>query len=82
MTDGMIIAAIGIIGGLIAIITPIVRLNGNIVRLTVSVDALKDEYKEGYAELKSRVTEHGKEIDELSLTVAKHDTIITNLERK
>lgn len=82
MTDGMIIAAIGIIGGLIAIITPIVRLNGNIVRLTVSVDALRDEYKEGHAELKSRVTEHGKEIDSLSLTVAQHGSRIEHLERK
>ena len=82
MNDGMIIAAIGLIGGLIAIIAPIVRLNGNIVRLTVSVDALRDEYKEGHAELKGRVTEHGKEIDQLNLTVAQHETRIGNLEKK
>lgn len=82
MTDGMIIAAIGLIGGLIAIITPIVRLNGNIVRLTVTIDAMRDEYKAGHEELKGRVTEHGKEIDSLNLTVAQHETRIGNLEKK
>ena len=40
MPDGMIIAAVGLIVGLIAIIKPIIDLNANITKLTTVVEQL------------------------------------------
>ena len=81
MTDGMIVAAIGFIVGLIAIITPIMKLNGNIVRLTTVVDQLEKLITERTNKLDTRITNHGEEIDKLKLDVAGHEVRIKQLEK-
>lgn len=81
MSDGMIVAAIGVIVGLIAIITPIMKLNGNIVRLTTVVDQLEKLITERTNKLDTRITTHGEEIDKLKLDVAGHEVRIKQLEK-
>lgn len=82
MTDNMIIAAIGLLTGLVALITPIVKLNGNITRLTTVVERLEALVKEKTDKLDQRVTQHGKEIDEIRLKQTEHDTRIKQLEKE
>lgn len=81
MQDGLIVAAIGVIVGLIAIITPIMKLNGNIVRLTTVVDQLEKLVKDKTDKLDTRITTHGEEIDKLKLDVAGHEVRIKQLEK-
>ena len=44
--DNYIIALVGFLGGLVALITPIIRLNSNITRLTTVVERLEQLVKE------------------------------------
>ena len=81
MQDGLIVAAIGVIVGLIAIITPLMKLNGNIVRLTTVVEQLEKLIKDKTDKLDARITTHGEEIDKLKLDVAGHEVRITQLEK-
>lgn len=81
MSDGVIVAAIGVIVGLIAIITPIMKLNGNIVRLTTVVDQLEKLVADKTTKLDKRVTTHGEEIDKLKIDVAGHEVRIRQLEK-
>lgn len=81
MNDGIIIGAIGLIGGLIAIVTPIVRLNANITKLTTIVEQLERLVKEKTDELAHRVTEHGKEIDDIRITQSNHEARLKSLEK-
>jgi len=81
MENETIVAAVGLIVGLIAIITPIIKLNGNIVRLTTVVDQLEKLVKERTDKLDTRITTHGEEIDKLKLDVAGHEVRITQLEK-
>lgn len=81
MTDGMIVAFIAFIGGIITIVAPVVKLNSNITELTVIVRQLKDLIKEKTDKLDERVTRHGAEIDDLRETAVDHEARIKNLER-
>lgn len=81
MQDGFIVAAIGVIVGLIAIITPIMKLNGNIVRLTTVVDQLEKLVNDKTNKLDKRVTTHGEELDRLKVDVAGHEVRIKQLEK-
>lgn len=71
MPDGIIVGIIGFLAGLMTLITPIVRLNGTIERLNVTLDELKETTKTNHAELAARVNEHGKEIDDLAVRMAR-----------
>lgn len=82
MPDGTIIAAVGLIVGLIAIIKPIIDLNGNIAKLTTVVEQLEKLIKEKTDQLDKRVTKHGEEIDEMKIVQAEHETRIHQLESK
>lgn len=81
MTDGMILALFGLIGTLIVIVTPIIRLNGHITELTVLFRELKDLVKEKTDKLDTRVTKHGDEIDQLRVDVTDHEARIQALEK-
>jgi hypothetical protein len=81
MKDELILGLIGLTGGLIAIITPIVRLNGNIVRLTTVVEQLERLVESRTKELADRITKHGEEIDELKADSVDHEARIKALER-
>lgn len=82
MPDGLIVAAVALIAGLIAIIKPIIDLNTNIAKLTTAVTALEDLVKEKTEQLDKRITKHGEEIDDIKVRQAEHETRITHLERK
>lgn len=81
MTDTMIIGALGVIVSLIAIMAPIIKLNANIVRLTTVVEQLEKIVKDKTDKLDQRVTEHGKEIDQLNIDVADHEARLRSLEK-
>lgn len=81
MNDGMIIAAISFLVGLIAVMTPVIKLNSNITRLTVAVEKLEDLVKDKTDKLDQRVTRHGQEIDELKTKTTEHEERIKNLEK-
>ena len=81
MNDNMIIAALGFIGALLVVVTPVIRLNSNITELTVLFRELKALVEEKTEHLDKRVTEHGKQIDELKVTQAKHEERIKQLEK-
>lgn len=82
MSDNMIIAALSFLGALIVVMAPVVRLNGHITELTVLFRELKALVEEKTDNLDKRVTEHGKQIDDLNVTQAKHEERIKNLEKK
>lgn len=81
MTDGMIIVGLGLIATLIAVMTPIVKLNGNIVRLTTVVEQLEELVKEKTKKLDDRVTQHGHEIDEIREKQIDHELRLKQLEK-
>lgn len=76
MTYEIIIGALGFIGALAVVIRPLIALNSNITALTFSVNQLKEVLNE----LKTRVSDHGKEIDDIQVKVADHDARIHALE--
>lgn len=81
MTDNMIVAAIGFLGALIVVMAPVIRLNGHITELTVLFRELKALVEEKTDSLDKRVTEHGRQIDELNVNQAKHEERLKNLEK-
>ena len=81
MADTTIVAVVGFLGGLIALIAPVIRLNSNITRLTTVVERLEALVKEKTDKLDERVTNHGREIDELKIKQAEHDTRLRQLEK-
>lgn len=76
MTYEIIIGALGFIGALAVVIRPLIALNSNITALTLSVNQLKEVLNE----LKTRVSDHGKEIDDIQVKIADHDARIHALE--
>ena len=68
MSYEILIGALGLIGMLAGVISPIIKLNNNITELKASVDSLK----EIIAELKDRITAHGREIDDIKVSIADH----------
>ena len=79
--DDYIIALVGFLGGLVVLITPIIRLNGSITRLTTAVENLEKIVKEKTDKLDERVTKHGKEIDALKNKQTEHEERIKHLEK-
>lgn len=77
MTYAILIGALEFIGALAVVVRPLMTLNTNITRLTLSVDQLK----EAVEELKARVSDHGKEIDVIRVAIADHEARISALEK-
>ena len=77
MTDKMILALLGFIGALLAVLKPVLDLNTNITELKMSIDA----FKSSVDKLDSRITEHGKERDKIKEQVVDHEARLKNLER-
>lgn len=73
MTDNMIVAALGFLGALLVVMAPVIRLNTHITELTVLFRELKALVEEKTDSLDKRVTEHGKQIDELMIISATHE---------
>lgn len=77
MTYEILIGALSLIAALAVVVKPLFTLNQSITTLTVSVNQLK----EIIGELKERVTNHGKEIDEMKTELADHEARIKLLEK-
>lgn len=77
MNYEILIGALALIGMLAGVVKPIITLNNNITALKASVDSLK----EIIAELKDRITFHGKEIDEMKVSLADHEARLRTLEK-
>lgn len=81
MSDEMIVKAFAFIATLIAVLVPLFKLNGNIVKLTTVVEQLEKLVKEKTDKLDDRITKHGQEIDQLSIDVAEHEIRLKALEK-
>lgn len=77
MTYELLIAALTLIALVAGVIKPLFDLNRNITILTTSVNQLKDVLDE----LKTRVNNHGKEIDNINVELADHEARIRVLEK-
>lgn len=77
MTYEILIGALGLIAALIVVVKPLFTLNQSITALTLSVNQLK----EILGELKERVTNHGKEIDDIRAELADHEARISFIEK-
>ena len=76
---GVIVA---IVGFLAVILPPLIKLNGSITRLTVTMEKLvkdMDAQRASSHEARKRLWEHNEEQDK---TLKDHETRITTLERK
>lgn len=84
MSDSTIMSIMGFLVALVAVLAPILsvttKLNTQLARLTEALDNLEANWREGHANLNGRVSEHGKQIDELEKTAVNHEARITNLE--
>lgn len=78
MSDQTIITILGFLVTGIAVVTPIIKLNNSITLLTASVNSLKEIIQE----LKGRIDNHGKEIDEINLELADHEARLRNVEKQ
>lgn len=78
MADKAIMALLGFIAALIVALKPILDLNTNITELKVSIDA----FKSSVDRLDKRITDHGKELDNLKSQVIDHEARIKNLEKE
>ncbi len=77
MTYEILIGALALVGMLAGVVSPIIKLNNNITELRASVDSLRDII----LELKSRITSHGKEIDDIKVELADHEARLRTLEK-
>ncbi len=77
MSYELLIGALGLIGMLAGVISPIIKLNNNITELRTSVDSLKEIIQE----LKDRITSHGHEIDDIKVELANHEARLRALEK-
>lgn len=76
----ILVALLGFIVSMIAIVTPIIKLNVNISRLNTTIEMFQEDTEEKNKTLDKRVTEHGKQIDELEKKSVNHEVRISGLE--
>ena len=82
MPDTVIISAMGVLTAMIAVLTPIFKLNSSIVKLNITLDHMleNDRVRD------KRITQHGKEIEaiierqrENEKELSNHDILIQEL---
>lgn len=79
MNDTSIIMILGLLATLITIITPIIKLNGSIAKLSATLDNLNKKQSDDHFNLSSRVTAHGRKIDLIAEKVAAIENEVKNL---
>ena len=77
MTYEILIGALGFIAAMAVVVKPLITLNNNITALTLSVNQLKEILNE----LKAKVGDHGREIDDIKTTLVDHEARIKVLEK-
>lgn len=78
----ILVALLGFIVSMIAIVTPIIKLNVNISRLNTAIKMFQEDTEYKNKTLDKRVTEHGKQIDELEKKSVNHEVRISGLEKE
>lgn len=78
----ILVALLGFIVSMIAIVTPIIKLNVNISRLNTTIEMFQEDTEEKNKTLDKRVTEHGKQIDELEKKSVNYEVRISGLEKE
>lgn len=78
----ILVALLGFIVSMIAIVTPIIKLNVNISRLNTTIEMFQEDTEEKNKTLNKRVTEHGKQIDELEKKSVNYEVRISGLEKE
>ena len=73
MADQTIVLGLGFAVTLIALITPIIKLNATITELNVTLKNFQAQTEKNHKDLSERVKQHGKEIDELKEIVIKNE---------
>ena len=81
MNDTNIMLIIGFVASMIAIITPIIKLNANITTLNTTLKMFQENVEREHATLDKRISKHGDQIDELEKTTAGHEVRISAVER-
>lgn len=82
MTDAIILAALSFGTGVVAIVTPVIKLNSNIVKLNTTMEIFEKNYNEAQVKINERVEYHGKQIDELEKKTIEHETRIKQMEKR
>lgn len=82
MTWEMTVELVGFIVAMIAIVTPIVKLNMNISRLNTTIEILSKDTQEKHSNLDKRVSKHGDQIDELEKVTVNHEVRINAIEKE
>lgn len=65
LTNNELMIILGFVATLIAIITPVIKLNTTITRLNATLESFQKQTTENHEELKGRVDRHGLELDEI-----------------
>lgn len=73
MTDQSIVMMLGFAVTLIAVVTPIVKLNSTITKLNVTLETFQEQTEKNHKDLSERVKKHGEEIDELKEICIKNE---------
>ena len=73
MTDQSIVMLLGFAATLIAVVTPIIKLNSTITKLNITLETFQAQTEKNHKDLSERVKQHGKEIDELKEIVIKNE---------
>ena len=82
MEDTTIMLLLGFLASMIAIVTPIIRLNTNISTLNTTLKLFQKNYEENHAKLEKRVDIHGDRIDNLDRVTDRHDLEIENIKKE
>lgn len=81
MNDTSIMVILGFVVSMIAVITPIIKLNTNISSLNTTLKIFQENVEREHATLDKRISKHGDQIDELEKTTAGHEIRISAVER-
>lgn len=83
MSEWQVFLVIGsLLGFTISIVTPIVKLNGNITRQTVTIERIADELKQQKSDGKQSRERIWNKLDEHSGQLAGHERRVSLLEAK
>lgn len=77
MTWEIVLGIIALFGFVVAVVTPILKLNSSITKLNCTIDTLNKTMDT----TKERVTEHGKEIDKLRTDCNQNKNDIKRIEQ-
>ena len=79
MEDQSIMFILGFVVLMIGLVSPIIKLNATITKLNVTLETFQMQTEKNHNYLSERVTQHGKEIDNLKETAVRHSEAIKQI---